>query len=165
MHARGGLHANRDLKSGSTGRASCCHLTSRRPGRPCSAKNSKTDITTCPSLYSYTASRPRDGSSSCGSTSLLTIWASIAISSPRTGPTSPGEYSGSPTTRDEGGVDFKTNGAKYISASRRVVVFSLHSNDSCPSHDDVGGFFFEFEAIRTASTEMLRAGTSARTGR
>ena len=26
---------------------------------------------------------------------------------------------------------------------------SLHSNDSCPSHDDVGGFFFEFEAVRT----------------
>ena len=27
--------------------------------------------------------------------------------------------------------------------------------DSWPSHDDVGGFFFEFEAVRTA---MLRAG-------
>ncbi len=36
-----------------------------------------------------------------------------------------------------------------ISASRRVVVFSLHSNDSCPSHEVVGGLFFEFEAIRT----------------
>ena len=35
--------------------------------------------------------------------------------------------------------------------SRRPVVlwFSLHSNDSCPSHDDVGGFFFDFEAVRT----------------
>ena len=30
-----------------------------------------------------------------------------------------------------------------------------HRCDSCPSHDDVGRFFFEFEAIRTA---MLRAG-------
>ena len=30
--------------------------------------------------------------------------------------------------------------------------------DSCPSHDDVGGFFFEFEAVRTDLTEMLRAG-------
>ena len=45
-----------------------------------------------------------------------------------------------------------------ISASRRVVVFSLLQYDSCPSHDDVGGFFFDFEAIRTALTEMLRAG-------
>jgi hypothetical protein len=35
-----------------------------------------------------------------------------------------------------------------ISASRRVVVVSLHPNDSCPSHDDVGGLFFEFEANR-----------------
>ena len=32
-----------------------------------------------------------------------------------------------------------------ISASRRFVVFSLLQYDSCPSHDDVGGFFFEFE--------------------
>ena len=32
-----------------------------------------------------------------------------------------------------------------ISASRRVEAPSLHSYDSCPSHDDVGGFFFEFE--------------------
>ena len=36
-----------------------------------------------------------------------------------------------------------------ISASRRVVVSSLHPYDSCPSHDDVGRFFFEFEAVRT----------------
>ncbi len=46
-----------------------------------------------------------------------------------------------------------------ISASRRVEVPSLPQYDSCPSHDDVGGFFFDFEAIRTALTEMLRAGT------
>ena len=39
-----------------------------------------------------------------------------------------------------------------VSASRRVVV------DSWPSHDAVGGFFFEFEAVRTELTEMLRAG-------
>jgi len=32
-----------------------------------------------------------------------------------------------------------------ISASRRVVVFSLHSNDSCPSDEAVGRFFFEVE--------------------
>merc|ERR1711965_550629 len=36
-----------------------------------------------------------------------------------------------------------------ISASRRVVVSSLLQYDSCPSHNEVGGFFFEFEAIRT----------------
>ena len=38
-----------------------------------------------------------------------------------------------------------------VSASRRGVVFSLLQYDSCPSHDDVGGFFFDFEAIRTAT--------------
>ena len=36
-----------------------------------------------------------------------------------------------------------------ISASRRVEAPSLHSNDSCPSHDEVGGFSFAEEAIRT----------------
>ena len=35
-----------------------------------------------------------------------------------------------------------------ISASRRGVVPSLPWMDSCPSHDDVGGLFFEFEVIR-----------------
>ena len=30
--------------------------------------------------------------------------------------------------------------------------------DSFPSDEVVGGFFFEFEAVRTALTEMLRAG-------
>ncbi len=39
-------------------------------------------------------------------------------------------------------------GLGAISASCRVVVFSLHSYDSCPSHDDVGGLFFDFEVIR-----------------
>ena len=36
-----------------------------------------------------------------------------------------------------------------ISASRRVEAPSLPQYDSWPSHDDVGGLFFEFEAIRT----------------
>ena len=40
-----------------------------------------------------------------------------------------------------------------ISASRRVVVSSLHPYDSCPSHDDVGGLSFDFEAVRTASRD------------
>ena len=43
------------------------------------------------------------------------------------------------------------NAGGAISASRCV-------EDSCPSHDDVGGFFVDFEAIRTDLTEMLRAG-------
>ena len=47
-----------------------------------------------------------------------------------------------------------------ISASRRVETPSLPQYDSWPSHDDVGGFFFDFEAIRTDLTEMLRAGSS-----
>ena len=58
---------------------------------------------------------------------------------------------GFPDDPGRGGVDFKTNGAKYISASRRVVVFSLHSNDSCPSHSHESGFFFEFEAVRCSA--------------
>ena len=36
-----------------------------------------------------------------------------------------------------------------ISASRRVEAPSRHRRDSCPSDEVVGGFFFEFEAIRT----------------
>ena len=39
-----------------------------------------------------------------------------------------------------------------ISASRRVVVFSLPWMDSWPSHDDVGGFFLDVEAIPRRST-------------
>ena len=36
-----------------------------------------------------------------------------------------------------------------ISASRCVETPSRRRRDSCPSHNEVGGFFFEFEAIRT----------------
>ena len=32
------------------------------------------------------------------------------------------------------------------------------SRDSCPSHFHESGFFFDFEAVRTALTETLRAG-------
>ena len=32
-----------------------------------------------------------------------------------------------------------------ISASCGTPVPSRHRRDSCPSHDDVGGFFFDFE--------------------
>ena len=41
-----------------------------------------------------------------------------------------------------------------ISASRCVEAPSRRRRDSCPSHDDVGGFFFDFEAVRTTLTEM-----------
>ena len=36
----------------------------------------------------------------------------------------------------------------FIAASRRVEAPSLLRYDSWPSHDDVGGFFFDFEFIR-----------------
>ena len=45
-----------------------------------------------------------------------------------------------------------------ISASRRGEAPSLHSNASSPGMMEVGGFFFDIEAVRTALTEMLRAG-------
>ena len=44
-----------------------------------------------------------------------------------------------------------------ISASRRVEAPSRHRRDSCPSDEVVGGFFFEFEAIRTASRPRCSA--------
>ena len=43
------------------------------------------------------------------------------------------------------------------SASRRVEAPSRHRRDSSPGMMDVGGFFFEFEAVRT-ETAMPRAG-------
>jgi hypothetical protein len=49
-----------------------------------------------------------------------------------------------------------------ISASRRVETPSLHSNASSPGEQAVGGLFFEFEAVRTDLTEMLRAGLEGR---
>ena len=52
-------------------------------------------------------------------------------------------------------------GNRHISASRRVGVVSLHSNESSPGMMEVGGLFFDFGAIRTALTEMLRAGPAS----
>ena len=40
-----------------------------------------------------------------------------------------------------------------ISASRGAAVPSRHRRDSCPSDEVVGGFFFDFEAIRTESSD------------
>ena len=46
-----------------------------------------------------------------------------------------------------------------ISASRCVETPSRHRRDSCPSDEVVGGFFFEFEAIRieTRCSAQVRA--------
>ena len=54
---------------------------------------------------------------------------------------------------------FVTIDYKRISASRGAAAPSRHRRDSCPPDEVVGGFFFDFEAIRTDLTEMLRAGT------
>ena len=40
-----------------------------------------------------------------------------------------------------------------ISASRSATVPSRHRRVSCPSDEVVGGFFFEFEAVRTESSD------------
>jgi hypothetical protein len=42
---------------------------------------------------------------------------------------------------------------RAISASRCVETPSRHRRDSCPSHDEVGGFFVDFGPIRTASSD------------
>ena len=44
-----------------------------------------------------------------------------------------------------------------ISASRRVVVVSLHSNASSPGEDVVAGFFFAEEAVRTEPRRPAQA--------
>jgi hypothetical protein len=43
-----------------------------------------------------------------------------------------------------------------MARSRRPVVPSRHRRDSCPSHNEVGRFFFEFELFRTASGPSRR---------
>ena len=45
--------------------------------------------------------------------------------------------------------DVPVDDAGAISASRGAAVPSRHRRDSCPSHDDVSGFFFDSGAIRT----------------
>ena len=47
---------------------------------------------------------------------------------------------------------------RMISASRRVEAPSRSRRASPPGEEVVGGFFFDFEAVRTDLTEMLRAG-------
>ena len=46
-----------------------------------------------------------------------------------------------------------TKAAVLISASRGAAVPSRHRRDSCPSDEVVGGFFFDFGAVRTASRD------------
>ncbi len=48
--------------------------------------------------------------------------------------------------------------------SRRPAAPSRHRCDSWPSHDGVGGLLFDFEAVRTDLTEMLRAGPGGSRG-
>ena len=54
-----------------------------------------------------------------------------------------------------------------ISASRGAAVPSRHRCDSCPSHNEVGGLFFDFEAVRSESSDRdapRRSGSCARAG-
>ena len=48
---------------------------------------------------------------------------------------------------------FVTIDYKRISASRGAAAPSRHRRDSCPPDEVVGGFFFDFEAVRTASSD------------
>ena len=50
-----------------------------------------------------------------------------------------------------------------ISASRRVETPSRHRRDSCPSDEVVGGFFFDYEPFRTASSDRDAPRRSATT--
>ena len=59
------------------------------------------------------------------------------------------------TQNSEGGYDYN----KW-SVTQRPAVPSRHRRDSCPSDEVAGGFFFEFEAVRTESRDRDRAGAS-----
>ena len=54
-----------------------------------------------------------------------------------------------------------TSNSVRISAPRRVETPSRHRRDSCPSHNEVGGFFVDFGPIRTASGPSRRVGEDA----
>jgi hypothetical protein len=59
--------------------------------------------------------------------------------------------------RKVGPEGFDPEVAGMISASRGAAAPSRHRRDSCPSHNEVDGFFFEFEAVRTASRPRCSA--------
>ena len=52
------------------------------------------------------------------------------------------------TQNAEGGYDYNKWPARGV-----PFLVSRHRRDSCPSHEVVGGFFFDFEAVRTVSSE------------
>ena len=54
--------------------------------------------------------------------------------------------------------DFDRDDSVLISASRGAAAPSRHRRASSPGMMEVGGLFFDFEAVRTDLTEMLRAG-------
>ena len=60
------------------------------------------------------------------------------------------------TRRSFSFVEFVKCFAGAISVSRGAAAPSRHRCDSCPSHDAGGGFFFEFEAVRTESSDVDR---------
>ena len=51
------------------------------------------------------------------------------------------------------GQDYYYLEYRMISASRGAAAPSRHRRDSCPSHEVVAGFFFEFEAVRTEASD------------
>ena len=57
-------------------------------------------------------------------------------------------------------IEAKLPGA--ISASRGAAAPSRHRRDSCPSHNEVGGFFFKFERVSRPSRFRAGAGHGAR---
>ena len=60
---------------------------------------------------------------------------------------------------EEGGLEFAFEvehfAEGYVSASRGAAVPSRHRRDSFPSDEVVGGFFFDFEVIRTESRDRV----------
>ncbi len=93
-----------------------------------------------------------------------TLTAFLDAADPATKPCSFGEADETFDTGFDDDDQFAETGGFYdikgaLAASRRVEAPSLHSNASSPGMMDVGGLFYEFEAVRTDLTEMLRAGS------
>ena len=59
------------------------------------------------------------------------------------------------TQNAEGGYDYNKWSARGV-----PLFVSRHRRDSSPSDEVAGGFFFEFEAVRTESRDRDRAGAS-----
>ena len=69
-------------------------------------------------------------------------------------------------TEGRGQIDIKELKAVLIAASWGLSEITRHRRDSCPSHDDVGGFFFHFERISHTQVHLLHgaAGFGCRVG-